>query len=130
MFLCNYNILLLGVYMHKKIIIVLFFVSIFLLCGCTDNNSLNSDISRIIGTWKADDEGNIGYYVFNKDKSGQIAVSSNRVNFTYEIKDDNITFNLYELGEIVVFEYLFIDDNNIQIVNLDNDKSGILTRVD
>lgn len=81
-------------------------------------NKTSSTTNKIVGTWTTD---NVTKYEFNKDNTGKLITSLNSYEFTYEIKDNNLSIDFKnEKSEDSKYAYKF--DNDKLILEGDNGK--------
>ena len=80
----------------------------------------------IIGKWKAEDEKNTYYYIFNADKTCSYEMTVARLDCTYEINESKITI-LYNGNEKTnTYEYRF--EKNKLIIKDSTGKDNIFTK--
>ena len=84
------------------------------LCSCT----LFRHLETIVGEWEYDENSEITY-TFNEDGTGVYVLPSLKMEFTYELKDDEIDIT-YEGLDTVTFKYV-LDGTKLNIKDVNGE---------
>jgi len=135
--------------MRKNFIIIVLSILILslFLSGCNDktvsnvdknvpddeinNESLfESDEERLIGSWTVEEpDGRIFNFTFNENKSGKLIVYENISDFFYLLNDSNLILYFPEINNTWLFEYSFLNDNELEIKVSNREEIEVLKRI-
>lgn len=128
--------------MRKNLIIIVLsiFILFLFLCGCNDktvsddeinNDSLfGSDEERLVGSWMVEEpDGRVFNFIFNENKSGNLIVYENISDFFYLLNDSNLILYFPDVNNTWLFEYSFLNDNELEIKVTNREEIEVLKRI-
>lgn len=135
--------------MRKNFIIIVLSILILslFLCGCSEkttsdddktisdddsnNDSLfDSDEERLVGSWMVEEpDGRVFNFIFNENKSGKLILYENTSDFFYLLNDSNLIIYFPDINNTWLFEYSFLNDNELEIKVTNREEIEVLKRI-
>jgi len=128
--------------MRKNLIIIVLsiFILFLFLCGCNDktvsddeinnDSSFGSDEERLVGSWMVEEpDGRVFNFIFNENKSGNLIVYENISDFFYLLNDSNLILYFPDVNNTWLFEYSFLNDNELEIKVTNREEIEVLKRI-
>ncbi|MCD6572439.1 MAG: hypothetical protein J7K62_04135 [Thermoplasmata archaeon] len=109
------------------LIVILLFFPLF--SGCIGDFKLpslfGSEESKFVGTWKS----KYNTITFFDDGTGAVSVILSNLKMYWEIKNGKLVITYAEGGDVDVYNYQFLDDNSLKLVNTANGITAIYQKV-